>query len=127
MTSRSRTRGSFVDAVQVAARDAGLAALWIKNSFTCGELGYYPAGLARQGFIAAAAANSPALMSLGGAPTPILGTNPIAYGIPRPGQQPIVIDQASSSTAFGTIRRTGMSLVGAADDAISRYPVTAVG
>ncbi len=95
--------------MQQATRGAGLAALWIKNSFTCGELGYYPRRLARHGFIAVATANSPALMSLGGANTPILGTNPVAYGIPRPGQQPVVIDQASSSTAFVNIRRAAES------------------
>ena len=44
-------------------------------------------------------------MSLGGAPAPILGTNPLAYAIPRPGMLPVVIDQASSSTAFVNIRR----------------------
>jgi (2R)-3-sulfolactate dehydrogenase (NADP+) len=88
-----------------ATRQAGIAALWIRNSFTCGELGYYPRRLAQAGFVALATANSPALMSLGGAPTSILGTNPLAYAIPRPGMLPVVIDQASSSTAFVNIRR----------------------
>lgn len=91
--------------LQQATRQAGIAALWIRNSFTCGELGYYPRRLAEAGFIALATANSPALMSLGGAPAPILGTNPLAYAIPRPGMLPVVIDQASSSTAFVNIRR----------------------
>jgi (2R)-3-sulfolactate dehydrogenase (NADP+) len=91
--------------LQQAIRDAGIASLWIKNSFTCGELGYYSRRLAQHGLIAFASANSPALMSIGGAPTPILGTNPLAYAIPRPGKLPVVIDQASSSTAFVNIRR----------------------
>jgi (2R)-3-sulfolactate dehydrogenase (NADP+) len=93
------------DDLQRAIGEAGIAALWIRNSFTCGELGYYARRLAHRGFIAFAVANSPALMSLGGAPTAILGTNPLAYGIPRPGRLPVVIDQASSSTAFVNIRR----------------------
>lgn len=93
------------DDLQKATREAGIAALWIRNSFTCGELGYYVRHLARPGFLAVAAANSPALMSLGGARKPILGTNPLAYGMPRPGKPPMVIDQASSSTAFVNIRR----------------------
>ena len=93
------------DDLQKSVRDAGIAALWIRNSFTCGELGYYVRHLAQQGFIALAAANSPALMSLGGARKPVLGTNPLAYGIPRPGTLPVVIDQASSSTAFVNVRR----------------------
>lgn len=94
-----------LDDLQKATRESGIAALWIRSSFTCGELGYYARHLARQGFIALAMANSPALMSLGGARKSILGTNPLAYGIPRPGKLPIVIDQASSSTAFVNIRR----------------------
>jgi (2R)-3-sulfolactate dehydrogenase (NADP+) len=72
------------DQLQSATWDAGIAALWARNSFTCGELGYYPRRLAEHGFIAMASANSPALMSLGGAPSPVLGTNPLAYAIPRP-------------------------------------------
>jgi len=94
-----------LDEVQKAARESGIAALWIRNSFTCGELGYYARRLAERGLLAVAMANSPALMSIGGARTPVLGTNPLAYGIPRPGTLPVVIDQASSSTAFVNIRR----------------------
>ena len=94
-----------LDDLQKAARESGIAALWIRNSFTCGELGYYARHLAERGFIALASANSPALMSIGGARRPVLGTNPLAYGIPRPGKLPVVIDQASSSTAFVNIRR----------------------
>ena len=58
------------DDLRKATREAGIAALWIRNSYTCGELGYYARHLAQHGFIALAAANSPALMSLGGAPSP---------------------------------------------------------
>jgi (2R)-3-sulfolactate dehydrogenase (NADP+) len=97
---------SGFDDLQKAAKECGIAALWIRNSFTCGELGYYARRLAQRGFIALASANSPALMSIGGAREPVLGTNPLAYGIPRPGKLPVVIDQASSSTAFVNIRRS---------------------
>ena len=94
-----------LDQLHAATRECGIAALWIKNSFTCGELGYYPRHIAQQDLIGLALANSPALMSLGGAPKSILGTNPLAYAIPRPEKLPLVIDQASSSTAFVNIRR----------------------
>jgi (2R)-3-sulfolactate dehydrogenase (NADP+) len=91
--------------LQQAIRDTGIAAVWVKSSFTCGELGYYVRRLAQRGFLAVASANSPALVSVGGAPSRVLGTNPLAYAVPRPGQLPVVIDQASSSTAFVNIRR----------------------
>ncbi|MBT2550954.1 Ldh family oxidoreductase [Arthrobacter sp. ISL-65] len=97
-------QAAFRDLLE-ATHEAGIAALWIRNSYTCGELGYYARKVAQQGYIAMASANSPALMSIGGAPKRILGTNPLAYGIPRPGGMPMVIDQASSSTAFVNIRR----------------------
>lgn len=87
-----------------ATTSSGIAALWIKGSFTCGELGYYPRSLARQGLLGLAVANATALMSLGGAPHSVLGTNPVAYAVPRPGQLPLVIDQASSATAYVNIR-----------------------
>lgn len=89
--------------------DHGIAAAWISHSFTCGELGCYPRRLAQSGFVSVAMANSPALMSVGGSPDSVLGTNPFAYAIPRPGSLPIVIDQASSSTAFVNIRRAAES------------------
>jgi (2R)-3-sulfolactate dehydrogenase (NADP+) len=102
--AQSAFREAFDD-LQKATREYGIAAMWIRNSFTCGELGYYVRHLAGNGFVALASANSPALMSLGGAPKSVLGTNPLAYGVPRPGKLPLVIDQASSSTAFVNIRR----------------------
>lgn len=98
---------AFADArtaLRSATADCGIAALWISNSFTCGELGYYVRTLAQQGLVAVAMANSTALMSLGGASHSVLGTNPIAYAVPRPGLLPLVIDQASSATAFVNIR-----------------------
>lgn len=99
---------AFVDAsdtLQQAIVEVGVAALWIRRSFTCGELGFYARRLAQHGFVSVAMANSPALMSLGGSPNRILGTNPLAFAVPRPGVLPFVVDQASASTAFVTIRR----------------------
>lgn len=92
-------------ALAQAIREAGVASLWIRGSFTCGELGFYPRRLAQQGFIALGMANSPALMSMGGSPRAVIGTNPVAYAVPRPGRLPLVVDQASSATAFVNIRR----------------------
>lgn len=93
-----------LDQLRWAIHECGIAALWISHGFTCGELGYYPRRLAVEGFVALAMATSPALMSIGGAPRPVLGTNPVAYAVPRPGGAPMVIDQASSSTAFVNVR-----------------------
>ncbi|WP_432180060.1 Ldh family oxidoreductase [Streptomyces sp. NBC_00063] len=92
------------DELFTATRENGMAALWIRGAYTCGELGHYPRRAAERGFTAVACANSPALMSLGGSGGPVLGTNPLAYAVPRPGGPPIVIDQASSQTAYVNVR-----------------------
>jgi (2R)-3-sulfolactate dehydrogenase (NADP+) len=103
---------AFEDAVETlveASRGMGVATLWIRSSFTCGELGYYVRRLAEKGFVAVAGANSPALVSLGGSPGPVLGTNPLAYAVPRRGQPPLVIDQASSQTAYVNVRQAAQA------------------
>lgn len=82
----------------------GLGALWVRNSYTCGELAYYPRLLAQAGLFALAFANSPALMSIGGSRERVLGTNPMAFAVPRPGRAPYVVDQATSATAYVNVR-----------------------
>ena len=102
------------DDLHEATRAAGIAALWIRNSFTCGELGYYPRHLAEQGFLAVAAANSPALMSVGGAPR-------------RPRHQPAGLRHAATGTAAGrdrpgVLRRPRSSTSGGPPRPASRFP-----
>jgi (2R)-3-sulfolactate dehydrogenase (NADP+) len=87
-----------------ATAEAGIASLWVRNSFTCGELGHYPRRIADHGYFALACANSPALMALGGSTGAVLGTNPLAYAVPRPGRSPFLIDQATSATAYVNVR-----------------------
>lgn len=93
------------DRLAEAAHRHGLAMLSVTNAFTCGELGYYARRLAHGGLIGLSGANSPALMSIGGATAPVLGTNPLAFGIPRRQGPPLVVDQASSQTAFVNVRQ----------------------
>ncbi len=80
------------------------------NSYTTGELGYYVRCLALEGVIAFAVSNSPAAVagSPGGKIT--FGTNPMAFAVPlADATAPLVIDQASSATAF-------INLVNAAEE-----------
>jgi len=92
------------DGLMQATRATGLGMLTLRSSYTVGELGYYVRQLADEGLIAVAGANSPALMSFAGSSAPVLGTNPLAYACPRQGRRPIVVDQASSQTAYVKIR-----------------------
>lgn len=82
----------------------GIALFSQFGSYTTGELGYYPLRLAKAGFAAFAATNGPALMTVEGARAPVYCTNPIAFAAPRAEGAPLLIDQATSATAFVKIR-----------------------
>lgn len=93
-----------VDQLAANADRGGLAAVAMANSFTAGELGYYVRRLTARGQLAIACANSPALMSVAGARAPMLGTNPLAFGLPLPDGRRVLVDQASSATAWVALR-----------------------
>lgn len=96
---------AFTDLVE-RARTFGIAIFTQKNSYTAGELGYYVRRLAVQGLVGLAAANAHAMMAAGVGGKPVYGTNPVAFGAPLPAPQaPLVIDQATSATAFVKIAR----------------------
>jgi (2R)-3-sulfolactate dehydrogenase (NADP+) len=86
------------------ARASGIALFSQKNSYTSGELGYFVRRLALDGLVALAATNGPALMAAAPGSPRVFCTNPIAFGAPT-SDGPIVIDQASSATAFVNIVR----------------------
>jgi (2R)-3-sulfolactate dehydrogenase (NADP+) len=87
-----------------AAQRFGLAAFAQRGAFTCGPLGWFVARLAEPGLVAVATAVSPAVLAAGPGTGRIFGTNPMAYAMPRAGRAPLVVDQASSSTAFVSVR-----------------------
>jgi (2R)-3-sulfolactate dehydrogenase (NADP+) len=86
-------------ALAAAAKENGIAALSVGNSYACGSLGYFVEDLADQGLVALMAANaSPSIAPFGGK-TPFFGTNPLAFAAPRKAHAPLVIDQSSSVVA----------------------------
>lgn len=68
------------------------AALWPEVETLCDE------GLAAMAFT-----SSPPYVHAAGGKARVFGTNPMAFGWPRPGQPPMVFDQASSLTARGEV------------------------
>jgi (2R)-3-sulfolactate dehydrogenase (NADP+) len=92
------------DSLCERAQTFGIALLAQNGSYTTGELGYYPRRLAEVGLIAFAATSGPALMTVAGARTPVYCTNPIAFAAPLDEGPPLLIDQASSATAFVQLR-----------------------
>ena len=92
------------DDLRHRAETFGLALFAQNGSYTTGELGYYPRRLADVGLVAFAATSGPALMTVEGAGTPVYCTNPIAFAAPLDEGPPLLIDQASSATAFVQLR-----------------------
>ena len=91
-----------------AATDHGVSVVALRRSFTVGELDYYVRRLNRRGLMGVACANSPALMTVAGARSPVLGTNPMAFGVPLPDGRRLAVDQATSATAWVTVRNAAL-------------------
>lgn len=92
------------DLLCARAHELGVASLALRNSFTTGELGDYALRLAEKGHVALAATNGPPLMSPPGVARAVYCTNPLAFAAPGPDGPALLIDQASSATAFVNIR-----------------------
>lgn len=88
------------------AQTYGIAVFSQRDSFPAGELGYYARRLAEAGCIALAAGNAHAMMATAPGGKAVFSTNPLAFGAPLPAPRPpLVIDQASSATAYVNLLR----------------------
>jgi len=81
------------------AKKSGIFQVFSRNNNTFGPAFYYPLKAADQGQIGIIFSNSPAQMPPSGGKEKLLGTNPFAAVIPVPGQEPIIIDMATSVVA----------------------------
>ncbi|AQH02333.1 lactate dehydrogenase [Burkholderia sp. KK1] len=93
-----------LDELTTRAATYGIVALSISNSFTVGELGYYTRRLAERGLVSIATCNATAQMTTLESGRAVYGTNPVSFGAPVADGRPLVIDQASSATAFVNVR-----------------------
>lgn len=91
------------------ATEHGLSVVALRHCFTAGELDYYVRRLNRQGLLGLACANSPALVTVAGARGPLLGSNPLAFGVPLPHGRRLAFDQASSAAAWVAVRNAAIS------------------
>ncbi|MBU6266769.1 MAG: Ldh family oxidoreductase [Sphingomonadales bacterium] len=95
-----------LDRLATAARGCGIALFTLKNGYTAGEMAHYVRLLAGRGLIGLAVANAHAMVAPAVGGRAVFGTNPLAFALPRPAPRaPLVIDQASSATAFLAIVR----------------------
>jgi LDH2 family malate/lactate/ureidoglycolate dehydrogenase len=95
------------------ARSQGIAILAINHCVHFSALWAEIEPLTAQGLVALAFTPSHAWVAPAGGNKPIFGTNPIAFGWPREGQNPFVFDFATSAVARGEIelhRRAGKAI-----------------
>jgi LDH2 family malate/lactate/ureidoglycolate dehydrogenase len=95
------------------ARSSGIAALAINNAVHFSALWVEVEALAGEGLAGLAMCPSYATVAPTGGNSPLLGTNPFAFGWPREKQPPYVFDFATSVAARGEIelhRRAGKQL-----------------
>ncbi|NKC34139.1 Ldh family oxidoreductase [Falsiroseomonas selenitidurans] len=86
-------------ALIAAAKAQGIAALAVTNSYNCGVVGHHVERIAEAGLLALGFVNAPASMAPFGGNTPVFGTNPIAFAVPRADAPPLVLDQSASVVA----------------------------
>lgn len=88
------------------AREQGIAALAIRNSYNCGVLGYHTAQLARSGLVGLGFTNAPASIAPSGGSKPVVGTNPLSIAVPGLDREPaILIDQSASTIAKSEVMK----------------------
>ena len=83
----------------------GVALLSICRSDSAGVVGWFVDRLARQGLVSMIFASASPSVAPWGGTKPFFGTNPIGFGAPRAGNEPIVIDMATSATAKVNVKQ----------------------
>lgn len=87
--------------------ETGIAVAAIHNANHIGMLAYYAEAAARDGVIGIVMSTSEALVHPFGGTQAMLGTNPVAIGIPS-GDRPFVLDLATSIVSMGKINNHAM-------------------
>jgi (2R)-3-sulfolactate dehydrogenase (NADP+) len=85
------------------ARDQGIAALFVRESYNCGVLGIHTARLAEAGLVSIGFTNAPASIAPSGGATPVVGTNP--FSLATPGADGLLIDQSASTIAKSEVMK----------------------
>ncbi len=94
------------EALIPAAREQGIAALAIRNSYNCGVLGYHTYRLAQAGLVGLGFTNAPASIAPSGGSKPVVGTNPFSIAVPgTDGQPALLIDQSASTIAKSEVMK----------------------
>jgi LDH2 family malate/lactate/ureidoglycolate dehydrogenase len=87
------------------SREHGAAVVALGNVSHFGPAGFYARRVAEQGLVSIVISNAVKAVAPHGAAAALLGTNPLALGVPLGEGAPIVLDMATSAMARGKIRR----------------------
>lgn len=85
------------------SKKCGIAYVGLRDSGHIGAAGYYATMAARRGMIGMVTGNDIPSVAAPGSKTAVLGSNPIAYSIPRQNAHPILLDIATAAVAGGKI------------------------
>ena len=77
----------------------------VADAFPTGHLGYWVRRLAEAGLVAALTASSPARLPHPDGGEPLVGTTPLAIGLPNPEGDPIVVDVSMGKVTYGDVIR----------------------
>lgn len=83
------------------ADEHGIGLVGVRNCTHLGMLGYYTDAVREEGYVAVAMTNTEPAMPPHGGAEPVLGTNPIAIGLPT--DPPFNLDMSTSAIARGSI------------------------
>ena len=93
-----------IDALVEMTAETPVAGVAVTNSHHFGVAGHHVERLAERGVVGLVFGNSPAGIAPWGGSRPLFGTNPIAFGFPRIGDAPVVVDLSLSKQARGKIK-----------------------
>lgn len=94
------------EALIPVAREQGIGALAVSNSYNCGVLGFHTRRLAMEGLLGIGFTNAPASIAPAGGLLPVLGTNPFSLAAPDgAGGAAVLIDQSASVIAKSEIMK----------------------
>jgi len=85
------------------AKETGIGYVGVRNSGHFGAAGYYANMAARQDMIGLSMCNVDPGVTVPGARSAVLGTNPIAYAVPADQEKPVFLDIATSVVAASKI------------------------
>lgn len=94
-----------VDLTIAKAAESGIAIVSVTSAGVSGALSYLVERMALAGLVGLVANSSPVTVVAPGSAVPTLGTNPLAIGVPRSANAPLVLDMATAAIAFNQVLR----------------------